>query len=584
MNAIKIEMGAVLALKNLIQLNDLMKDYINDNDKEPSWDGHINLYRSDDMKTENIKYRIPVQVKGKNDNSLLKKQRISFPVEYKHLRNYYQDGGVFYVVVAISDDRRKTTIFYNALTTVKLNALLKKSENKKPDQTKNIVLEKLKTNDHPFLFKILTQFGYDREKQGSGNGEIIEKAINIDVIDKVDSIRVTSYIAENEADALKKVSTGELCLYGHRSDLDMWLPFDFEHQKGMQLKRVLQMDKSIGIDGITYYDKYWVECIDSDKPIIKVSENLSIDLLGQKIKFEMNGNIQSLKKDVDFLYAALNGHTFWVENKKISEYSSVNLPVSLQETMEMLSDFYHALEEIDFTCNKKLSDFSEDNWQSVSKLISIYHRDVKLPEDKNNRWCMWWWDGKVVPLLMVRDEKGEIKIVNWLEKEEYVVSGEVESGERFVFPRGMLFKRDIWENLYDADEAVLLKDIERCDCPKGAAADLYLFFVEILSAYDTTKNEKYYDMATLLITKLLEVEKDNESGIINRLQLLKRKRELSEEEISELEKLEEKTENDMIVCAIHILLENRHKAKRLIDQLSEEDQKIFKSYPIYNLL
>lgn len=584
MNAIKIEMGAVLALKNLIQLNDLMKDYINDNDKEPSWDGHINLYRSDDMKTENIKYRIPVQVKGKNDNSLLKKQRISFPVEYKHLRNYYQDGGVFYVVVAISDDRRKTTIFYNALTTVKLNALLKKSENKKPDQTKNIVLEKLKTNDHPFLFKILTQFGYDREKQGSGNGEIIEKAINIDVIDKVDSIRVTSYIAENEADALKKVSTGELCLYGHRSDLDMWLPFDFEHQKGMQLKRVLQMDKSIGIDGITYYDKYWVECIDSDKPIIKVSENLSIDLLGQKIKFEMNGNIQSLKKDVDFLYAALNGHTFWVENKKISEYSSVNLPVSLQETMEMLSDFYHALEEIDFTCNKKLSDFSEDNWQSVSKLISIYHRDVKLPEDKNNRWCMWWWDGKVVPLLMVRDEKGEIKIVNWLEKEEYVVSGEVESGERFVFPRGMLFKRDIGENLYDADEAVLLKDIERCDCPKGAAADLYLFFVEILSAYDTTKNEKYYDMATLLITKLLEVEKDNESGIINRLQLLKRKRELSEEEISELEKLEEKTENDMIVCAIHILLENRHKAKRLIDQLSEEDQKIFKSYPIYNLL
>ena len=46
MNSLKIEMGAVLALKNVIQLNDLMKDYINDNDKEPSWDGHIYLYNS----------------------------------------------------------------------------------------------------------------------------------------------------------------------------------------------------------------------------------------------------------------------------------------------------------------------------------------------------------------------------------------------------------------------------------------------------------------------------------------------------------------------------------------------------------
>lgn len=99
MNSIKIEMGAVLALKNVIQLNDLMKEYINDNDKEPSWDGFIYLNKSDDMKAENIKYRIPVQVKGKNQEDLLKKQRISYPVEYKHLRNYYKDGGVFYVVV-----------------------------------------------------------------------------------------------------------------------------------------------------------------------------------------------------------------------------------------------------------------------------------------------------------------------------------------------------------------------------------------------------------------------------------------------------------------------------------------------------
>ena len=66
MNSLKIEMGAILAIKNIIQLSDRMKDYINDNDKEPSWDGFIYLYSSDDLKVENIQYKIPVQIKGKN--------------------------------------------------------------------------------------------------------------------------------------------------------------------------------------------------------------------------------------------------------------------------------------------------------------------------------------------------------------------------------------------------------------------------------------------------------------------------------------------------------------------------------------
>lgn len=584
MNSIKIEMGAVLALKNVIQLNDLMKEYINDNDKEPSWDGFIYLYKSDDMKAENIKYRIPVQVKGKNQEDLLKKQRISYPVEYKHLRNYYKDGGVFYVVVAISNDRRKTTIFYNALTTVKLNALLKNSENKKPDQTKNVVLDRLKNDDDKLLFKVLSQFGFDRGQQGSGEGEIIEKAINIDVINKVDSIRVTSYLTTNEDETIKMVSSGELCLYGHRSDIDMWLPFDLEQQKEIQLKRVLQMDKSIGIDREIYYCNYLVERENLKDPIIRVSENLTIDLLGGKLRLEMHGNIESLMKDVHFLNAISRGNTFWVDNKQVTEYKDVNLPSSLQKNMEMITDFYNALKEIQFSCDKRTDEFDEKDWKSVVKLINVYHRKIKLKEDDKSEWYNWWWDEKVIPLLIVKDENGKIQIVNWIGKEGYAVFTERETGEQSRLPKGMLFKRDIWEKLYDVDEEILLKDIEKSDYSERTSNDLYLFFVEILAAYDITKNEKYYDMAQLLIMKLLEVNENNEYGIINKLQLFKRKRELSEDEIAVLEELEEKTKDDMVKCAVNILLENKHNARKLINQLSEEDQATFKQFPIYNLL
>lgn len=577
-------MGAVLALKNVIQLNDLMKEYINDNDKEPSWDGFIYLYKSDDMKAENIKYRIPVQVKGKNQENLLKKQRISYPVEYKHLRNYYKDGGAFYVVVAISDDRRKTTIFYNALTTVKLNALLKNSEKKKPDQTKNVVLERLKNDDDKLLFKVLSQFGFDREQQGSGEGEIIEKVINIDVINKVDSIRVTSYLTTNEEEILKMVSSGELCLYGYRSDVDMWFPFDLEQQKDMRLKKVLQIDKTLGIDRQVYYNNYLVEREYSKDPIIRVSENLTIDLLGGKLNFNMHGNIKSLKRDVDFLYAILNGNTFWMDNKQVSEYTDVKLPADLKANMEMITDFYNALEEIEFSCDKRTDEFNENNWKAVTKLINVYHRKIKLKEDNKSEWYIWWWDEKIIPILIVKDENDKTQIVNWIGKEGYAVFTERETGGQSRLPKGLLFKRDIWERLYDVDEEILLRDIEKSDYSERTLNDLYMFFVEILAAYDITRNEKYFDMAQLLSDKLLQVDENNEYGIINKLQLLKRKRELSEDEISVLEKLEENTNDSMVRSAVNILLENKHNAKKLVNQLSEEDQATFKQFPIYNLL
>lgn len=135
MNSIKIEKGAIDTLRRIIRLHDKMDEFLNSNDKEPSWDGNIVIYKNSELKAEDVEYTIPTQVKGKNDERLLKRNRITYPVEYKHLRNYFNNNGIFYFVIAISDDGEKTTIFYNALTTIKLQSILKGTENKNPDQT-----------------------------------------------------------------------------------------------------------------------------------------------------------------------------------------------------------------------------------------------------------------------------------------------------------------------------------------------------------------------------------------------------------------------------------------------------------------
>lgn len=252
--------------------------------------------------------------------------------------------------------------------------------------------------------------------------------------------------------------------------------------------------------------------------------------------------------------------------------------------MDMIINFTNALKEIKFICDKMAKDFDDKDWNAVMKLISIYKRRFKIKEERNNEWCIWWWDGKLIPLLVVRDEDNEIQIVNWLVEEGYVIFTERISKEQYILPKGIMFHRDIWENLYDIEENILLEDIKRSDFCEKTMDDLNLFFVEIMSAYDKTKNEKYYKMSKLLITKLLKVKRTDEISLINYYQLIKRKRDFSEKEIFELEQIEDKTDNKLIICAVNILLENKNLAKRLIEQLPEEQQRIFKDFPIYNLL
>ena len=137
------------------------------------------------------------------------------------------------------------------------------------------------------------------------------------------------------------------------------------------------------------------------------------------------------------------------------------------------------------------------------------------------------------------------------------------------------FRRDVWEHLYDVLEEWLLDKLEECSYNHETEGNFSLLFVELLSAYDHIKNEKYYNMSRLISDKLFQVSPENEYWRINKLQLLRRKRPLSEDELIELEEMEEKSENVKVVCAANILLENKRKARKLLEGMNDEDRTLF---------
>ena len=80
------------------------------------------------------------------------------------------------------------------------------------------------------------------------------------------------------------------------------------------------------------------------------------------------------------------------------------------------------------------------------------------------------------------------------------------------------------------DEKILLAELDKGEFNKATEGNFTQLFIEILSAYDILKNEKYYNVAKSISDRLMEVDPNAAYLLINKLQLIKRKRALTEKE------------------------------------------------------
>lgn len=579
MNTIKIEKGAVEALKRVIRLHDKMDELLEENDKGPSWDGDIYLYDNSDLKVEHIQYRIPTQIKGKNDKRLLNKKSITFPVEYRNLRNYFRDGGVCYFVIAVSDDGEKAAIFYNALTPIKLQAILKGSEKKLPEQTKNIPLLRLEKNDKDILYKLLLQFGHDSREQGSG--ELVRKSISANDLKNVDSIRMTAYTSDKN-EILGNVQMGEVCLFGHLANSDIWVPFSYETQTNMEIAQKVKRNESFGVDGVVYYDNFEVVRKADETVYIRLSENLELRLSENKVHFDPKSDLETVIRDVRFLEAMQHGSGLYIGKRKVLGYKEQKLGSNLQKAIRDYKLLQLVTNKFGLTIRERIEGFTEDDWKALNELVAIFKGDI-VPKHGEVAYHMWWWQGKIVPFIITREDTQQTQVENIFHPQQLNVYTHTDEKE-YELPIYINLTRSVWESLYDVPEEYLLEDLERYEYNHGTEGNFSLLFVELLSSYDDTGNEKYFNMARLISDKLIFVSPQNEYWKINKLQLLRRKRPLSEEEMQELESIEKISEDRKVICAVNILLENRRMAQKVLEEMDDEDRGGFVTYPIYNLL
>ncbi|MEE0808200.1 MAG: DUF4365 domain-containing protein, partial [Acutalibacteraceae bacterium] len=97
-----VEMMGVGFAKLAIAKTDYLVPHINDNDKEPSWDGDVEVYRKagDTHAKSDLMLKVPVQIKGHKENNL-RKQSIKYQIALSDLRNYLNAGGTTFMVVYV---------------------------------------------------------------------------------------------------------------------------------------------------------------------------------------------------------------------------------------------------------------------------------------------------------------------------------------------------------------------------------------------------------------------------------------------------------------------------------------------------
>ena len=154
------EIIATSYLKEVIATTDLLSPFINEGDKEPSWDGNIYLYSNSRKKKTGIK-KIPVQVKGTEKES--HPEKITFRMDVDDIDNYLRDGGIILFVVYISKDGKRKKIYYECLLPMKIRVLksLNSGKKKVPIECKPF------PQDPEKMVSICMNFYQDMQKQRS---------------------------------------------------------------------------------------------------------------------------------------------------------------------------------------------------------------------------------------------------------------------------------------------------------------------------------------------------------------------------------------------------------------------------------
>ena len=592
-----LENIATAAVKDSISLTDTMSSFINDGDKEPVWDGHIYIYTDKSKKKDNIK-KIPVQVKGKKANNL-RAEVINYSLGVSYLKDYLDDGGVFFFVVYVSNSGKEKQIYYAALLPIKLRIIL--SGVKEKQRTKSFELRKF-PDDNDKKTMILLNFYENMQKQTSfRHAKLLsqEELIKWGQLESV-TFSVTSY-GKRPSDIRDLIfQIDDIYMYANIKGSAIPQPLEVIPLEFYMAEDVYM---EICVNGVEYYNHFrrvkskgCLELVIGKSVYIKMNE----DDRTMVIEFKPTTILEDALTDIPFILAVAKSNQMEIGGTPLvfDKISSRFTPERVNALSSKL-DYYKSIERLFRTLhlrtNRDISEFTNEDHKNTARLIDaiLEGKPISgLKKDIPHVALLDYADTKLALVFKPIDKPDTYEIKDFFADNTYELFRVEENGKRLPTSKYMKLMAEDFLTIGNVDYTAIIESFQCYIDEPYCIDEATLLLLQIIHAYDKSRDTRIdiLEHAENMAKWLMEAENvynDIDVTRINYLQIQKRKRSLTDEEVQDLINiaeginLENKTQELSIKICANLLMDNQRVAEYFFKQLDGESKKIFQSYPIW---
>ena len=580
---IKTEKAATLELKNVVFAHRLLDDHINEEDKELSWDGSISIYNSENFSKESWVDDVPVQVKGTIDEAgkLQNKKIIQFKTDIGDLKNYFKDRGVIYFVIVTSPDYSRKEIYYNLLYPSKLKAYIDEADRKGNRKNYNISLIKMKKEPDE-IYRILKQFSFESKRQGFGHEQLVQNLITIYDIEKVTEITATAFGVKSEREFIAKIMNGDVTLYGKREGADVFYPFGTNTKMYFVIGKTIHQEIKIGEK--LFYKQYEIKESSDEKYSLKLSENLQVDLKQRIFHFNVKSTIEELYRDAIFLKSILKSNIITIGDQTIN-YSNPKIDDNLMQTLEYVIDVKKVFDMLEYEYLSRFDEQTVEDKRTIMQLVQFVRGEKNnLLIEESHTYSPKLY-GKYFPLIIRKEAGKDVELLNRVySKKHQTFVPDDEEKEYYKVPLFACIDKEIFSDIYTFDYEELYRQIEYSDYNEYTAGTMNNAALQLIGTYDINGEDELLSMAMQILGRLLEVYPADDIYTINVMQIKKRRDLLDKDDEAILNSIKERIENQQITCCVNILIGNNYDAKKILENMDDEERNSFMKFPIIKFL
>lgn len=591
-----IEEKALNHFKSFIEDSKVISQFIADNDKEPCWDGHLYLYADGIRDKEHLQGRVPIQIKGTEVGRFVTK-KWKFKLEKADLKAYLEEP-TFFIVCQVKKDSKERMLFFRELLPDLVNKLLRDMGK---NATRMTLFHPLTEDLKEFEDQLMVFLSNSKKMISFAHSKLLsmEEALK-------KGIKDFSFIAPSKytdrLQLMKYLSTHSSYIYAKISkelDVDMPLsngPGRFIFQR--------EDDSEVRVGDKVYFKGYHNEIKDG-RIIIKIGNVMTINMPMDNT--DMKQATVKLTTKAKYLKESINEAEFGVALNDTGVLSvgmlDLQMKVHEKEYVEELRQKFirwkeldNMLETLHVTKPFDLTAITDDQGKLIDLLIETVGKGnmVNLP-------------GQEATLLLL--EIGNIKLLLWcaIGKDGMCAIGDffdrsiriaykISEDETInVSPYSYLQLDKLWEKVDNIDFDNIISSAEEAArqhkyCYMMSNYDVLAMITaaDALEKTDVERSKKLLEEALKLNDWLIGKEPKDEMRplhIINKMQIMKRQRELTADERQMLEDmLNDEFAGDMVKAGVYLLLDRQEEFQQLFETMQEGEKKSLKEFPIWRFV